>query len=149
MISDFLPILLGELKLALFDKLQQVLRGMHYFEIHTEFGILILERVITMWRRNKDLLHPVVDEGLNIFPGQVPEKCLVTDLTNTLSAAIQLGSQYPEIYPRLAKDIGSGNSHLLRSCVIAGVATWKIKNLCPLGERFDSQILRPIAPLFS
>ncbi|GAJ20542.1 unnamed protein product [marine sediment metagenome] len=69
MISNFLTILLGELKPTLINKLEQILGDMNYLKVDLKFGILVFEGVVAMGRRNKDFLHPIIDKGFDVFPG--------------------------------------------------------------------------------
>ena len=49
---------------------EYILGDMNDLKVHLEFGILVLEGVVAMGGRNKDLLHAVVDKGLDVFLGQ-------------------------------------------------------------------------------
>ncbi len=63
---------------------------MDYFKVHLELGILILEGVVAMGGRDKDLFHAMVDKGLDVLLGQFFEQVLIAGLPDTLSAAVLL-----------------------------------------------------------
>jgi hypothetical protein len=86
---------------------------MNYLEVHHEFRILVLEGVVAMRGRDKDSLHPIFDESLDVFSGQVFEQSLISCLADAFSAAVFLDTQYPEIYRRPSQDIGRGSGYLL------------------------------------
>ena len=85
---------------------------MDHLKVDLEFQILVLEGVVAMGGSNKDLLHPIFDKSLDVFPGEAFEQCLVARLAYTLTTAILLGTQYPKIYPCLIEDIDRGLSYL-------------------------------------
>ena len=97
MISHFLFIRLGELKPSLMNKLEYKLRDMNDFKVYLKFGILVSKGVKAMGGRNKDLIHPVVDKRLDVFPGQAFKRFLITRLADAFSTAVLLGAQDPEI----------------------------------------------------
>ena len=66
----FLPYSLRDLRLPFVDQLEQILGDMDDLEVHLELGILVLEGVVAMGGRDQDLLHPVVDKGLDVLLGQ-------------------------------------------------------------------------------
>ena len=43
---------------------------MDHLEVHHEFRIFVFEGVVAMGGRNKDLLHPIIDKGFDVFLGQ-------------------------------------------------------------------------------
>ncbi len=46
---------------------------MNHLKVHLEFGILVFEGMVAMRGRNQDFLHPMIDKGLDVFPGQAFE----------------------------------------------------------------------------
>ena len=121
---------------------------MDHLEVHLEFRILVLEGVVAMGGRDKDLLHAMVDKGLDVFLGQRLEELLIAGLADALSAAVLLRAQYPEIYPCLIEDLGRGLGYLLQSRVIAEVAAGEIEDIHPFGEGFYGETLCPVGPGF-
>ena len=75
---------------------------------------------------NQDLFHPMIDKGLDVFPGQAFEQFLIAGLADAFSAAVLLGAQDPEIHPGLVEDRGRGPGDLFQSRVIAEVAAGEI-----------------------
>ena len=59
-------------------------------EVHLELRVLVLEGMVAMGRGDKDLLHPVVDKGLDVLPGQLLEEVLIAGLADALAAAVLL-----------------------------------------------------------
>jgi len=48
---------------------EEILGAMDHLEVHFELRILVLEGVVAMRGRNKDLLHAMVDKRFDIFLG--------------------------------------------------------------------------------
>jgi hypothetical protein len=82
--------------------------------------------MVAMRGRNYYFFDPVIDKRFDILLGQVFEYFLTARLADAFSSAVFFITQYPKIYPRLIKDIGSGSSYLFHSWVIAEVAADEI-----------------------
>ena len=72
---------------------------MDHLEAHLELRILVLEGVVAMRGRNKDLLHAIVDKRLDVFLGQFFEELFIAGLADAFSAAILFGTRVSRIQP--------------------------------------------------
>ena len=88
---------------SLLDELEQILGDVDHLEVHPELRVLVLEGVVAVGRGDQDLLHAVVDEGLDVLSGQLLEERLVAGLADALAAAALLGAQDAESTPALLR----------------------------------------------
>jgi hypothetical protein len=86
---------------------------MDHFKGHPKFGILVFEGVIAVGGIHNDFFHAMIDEGLDVFPGQALEQFLVTRFADAFPAAVLLGTQYPEGDTGLVEDSCCGLGHPL------------------------------------
>jgi len=55
--------------------------------------------MVAVGGRDQDFLYPLVDKGLDIFPGQGREYLFTAELADTFAATVFLVAQYAEINP--------------------------------------------------
>ena len=147
MIGHFLRIFLIDGESSLIDQLKEVFGKMNNLEVDHEFGILILEGMVAMRRRDQNLLHSAFHKVLDIFLGQPFEQCLVACLTDRLAAAHLLGTKDSEVDTSLLKDRCRCLGDLFQPGVIAGITAGEIENLGRFIKFFNSEILCPVCPV--
>src|SRR5574341_1557562 len=125
------------------EQLLQVLDGVNDLELHHEVGVLVPERVVAVRAPDEDPLHAMVDEGLDVLPGQGLEVVLVAGLPDAFAAAALPGAQDPEIDAGAIEDPGRGGGDLHGARVVARVAPDEVQDLHALGERLDGEAVRP------
>ena len=99
---------------------------MNNFKVHLEFGVIVLESVITVRGRDQDLLYAFIDESFDVFFRQSPKQFLIARLADAFATAIFLGPQYSEIHSCLIENVDRGLRHFLQARVIAEIAAGKI-----------------------
>ena len=101
------------------------------------------ERVEAMRAPDEDPLHAMVDEGLDVLPGQGLEVLLVAGLPDAFAAAALPCAQDPEVDAGAIEDPGRGGRDLRGARVVARVAPDEVQDLHALGERLDREAVRP------
>ena len=114
-----------------------------------ELGVLVLEGVVAVRRRDQDLLDAVVDEVLDVLLGQALEQLLVAGLADALAAAVVAGAQDAEVDLGLLQQLGRGPGHLLQAGIVGEVAAGEVEVLHPLLERLDPEPLGPLGPVLA
>ena len=122
MISNFLLVILVDLKLSLTNKLMDILGNMNYFKVCFEFRIFIFESVIAVGGRDKNFPDPIVDKCFDIFPGQAFKNILISCLADAFPTTIFLNTEYAEFNPRLVEIIDRSPGNFFLSLVIADLA---------------------------
>ena len=86
MIGDFLLKWMAELEAALIEQFQQILTDMDNFKVDHEFGIFVFKGMVAVGGRDQYFFDPMVDKGLDIFPGQGREHLFTAELADTFAA---------------------------------------------------------------
>ena len=108
-----------------------------HIKMHHEFRIFIFKRMVTMRRGNQNLLHTMIDEGLDILPGHVSEDVFASRLADAFATAVFLVAQNAELDARFVQDVGRGHGHFFHSGIIAEIAAGKVEDFHLLGKRFQ------------
>ena len=119
MIGDFPGVFSSQFKTTGIDQLVDILGDKNHFEVDHKLGIFVFEAVVTMWRRDHDLLHTMIDKFLDIFLGKTLEQIFIASFADTFTAAAFLGAKDPKIDSGLIQESGRGDRHFSHPRVIA------------------------------